>query len=128
MGSSLGGFLSIQLSSDLNLFAVALNPSTNPYDSLRRYIGKRKNFKTGIEFEFTEEAVNSYPKKCELDGCAVIYLMDGDETLDAKETFEKLNQNYNCKLISGGGHRFKDITPYLNEIIEEYNVFKNKKL
>lgn len=48
VGSSLGGFYSIYLSEKYNLKAVLINPSVEPWVTMKKHIGEHKNFDTSM--------------------------------------------------------------------------------
>jgi uncharacterized protein len=52
IGSSLGGFYAVVLAEELGCRAVLLNPSIQPFDPLRQYLGVQSNLYTGEKFEF----------------------------------------------------------------------------
>lgn len=126
IGTSLGGAYTIYLSYKFDVPGVVINPSIKPSQDLKSEIGKQKNYKTGEEYEFTEEHV-SYLKKIEIPiqelqkikDKLYIYLDEGDELLDSKKTAEYFKGFY-VKMYPNGNHRFQ----HMEEMLED---LKNKR-
>ena len=120
IGSSLGGFYAIYLSSKHNLQAVLLNPSVNPRITLNRAIGKAPNFYDDSSFSWSEKHLNmlkQYEIKDVKKNLFMLLTQKGDELLDYKEAVEKLD---GCKMTveEGGSHGFDGVERHLETIME----------
>ncbi len=121
-GTSLGGFYAMYLAIRYKVPAVLINPSINPYESLKEEVGKQINYKTDEEYEFTEEHLNTLkdlqPTKEEIikaKDFIFVYLDEDDELLDSRETAEFFKGFY-VKMYPGGNHRFQ----HMEELIEDF--------
>jgi predicted esterase YcpF (UPF0227 family) len=59
MGTSLGGFYALYLSSKYGIPALLINPSTEPDVTMGAKLGVHTNWKTGETLEWTEDHMNS---------------------------------------------------------------------
>ena len=119
IGSSLGGFYASYLCETMGLKTVLINPSIQPYITLRPFIGTNHYWCSGKAFEFTKEDLTALfeyaigtpndPQKY------LLLLQTGDELLDYKRAEEKYA---GAKIIvqEGGNHRFENLKEYLTEI------------
>ncbi len=121
-GTSLGGFYAMFLAVKYKVPAILINPSVNPYESLKDEVGKQINYKTNEEYEFTKEHLNTLkelqPSKEEIDKAKdyiYVYLDEEDELLDSKETAEFFKDFY-VVMYPGGNHRFQ----HMDELIEDF--------
>lgn len=60
VGSSLGGYYTALLSSDLGLPCVLVNPCNNPPLALKEFVGKNVSFEDEHPWVFTKKALESY--------------------------------------------------------------------
>ncbi|AWY01131.1 hypothetical protein A8139_14965 [Marinomonas primoryensis] len=120
VGCSLGGWLSAQVGAKLGLPFVALNPSTQPGQTLSRYIGEGETF-NGKPFHMSEGVVASYPD-IELSGKGLALLQKGDDVLDAQASYELLKGHYETHLFAGGCHRFDRLENHLALIKKWYQL------
>jgi predicted esterase YcpF (UPF0227 family) len=94
VGSSLGGYYAAWLAEKYALKAVLINPSTEPYETLRPYVGWQKRFCDGEVFEFKEvylrqlRELGIIPQK----GVYLVLLQSGDEVLDYRKAPETLQR------------------------------------
>ncbi len=119
-GTSLGGFYALYLSDKFNVKSVIINPSIDPYDSLKNQVGPQKNFKTGEEYYFLKENLESlknfYVKDLEkLKSTVYIYLDEEDKLLDSKKTAAYF-KGFHVVMYPGGNHRFT----HMKELIEDF--------
>jgi len=121
-GTSLGGFYAMVLAIKHNVPAILINPSVNPYESLKDEIGRQINYKTDEEYEFTKEHLEALkklqPSKEEILKARdriFVYLDEDDELLDSRETAKFFDKFY-LKMYPGGNHRFT----HMNELIEDF--------
>ena len=124
IGSSLGGFYSIYLSSKYNLKAVLINPSIYPYKTLAKVLGNAPSFYDDSTFTWLPSHVESL-KKYEVlsvdDNNFMLLTQKGDETLNFQEGVNKLPK---CHLVieEGGSHGFDGIERHF----EKVEIFFNK--
>lgn len=119
-GTSLGGFYALYLSDKFNVKSVLINPSIDPYNSLKKQVGPQKNFKTDEEYYFSQENLESlknfYVKDLDkLKNIVYIYLDEEDELLDSKKTADYF-KNFHVVMYPGGNHRFT----HMKELIEDF--------
>lgn len=127
MGSSMGGFYTIQLAAELNIPGVALNPAHNLKQELSQSVGRHINYETGKMFKLKQEVVDSYPNACHRSGDTLILFMEGDELLNAKQAQEDLSAYFDFKMIPGGQHRFENLDAHMNEILMKIEQFYSEK-
>ena len=126
VGTSLGGAYTLYLSYKFDVPGVVINPSIKPSHDLKTEVGKQKNYKTDEEYEFKEEYL-AFLKNIEIPLSELqkikdklyIYLDEGDELLDSKETARYFKDFY-VKIFPGGNHRFQ----HMDELLED---LKSKK-
>lgn len=128
IGTSLGGFWAEYINNALGYNTVVVNPSRTPFEGLRRYLGKNKNFVTGIEYELTEETLDLY-KTIDLfgPGCSprwpmIALLYEGDTIVDAKKRYEEMKDFCDARLLPGGEHRLtkammSDVVKAVNDVL-----------
>lgn len=119
-GTSLGGFYAMYLSYSLDVPAVLINPSIDPYRSLQSQVGYQKNYKTGQEYYFTqshlESLKNFYVRDLNsLKNLIYVYLDEEDELLDSKQT-AKYFEGFHVVVYPGGNHRFT----HMSELIYDF--------
>lgn len=120
VGTSLGGFYALFLSSKYRVPSVLINPSIDPYNSLKNQVGHQTNFKTQESYTFTQEHLESlrsfYVDNLELlKDLVYVYLDEDDELLDSRKTAEYFNGFY-VVVYPGGNHRFT----HMQELIEDF--------
>lgn len=85
IGSSLGGFWALYFAQKYLSRAVVFNPSIYPSQTLKKYIGKVKNYSTGEEKVLTEfhvDAYKHYEKPIKIGVPRTLVLGVNDEVLD----------------------------------------------
>ncbi len=130
VGTSLGGFYALHLANKFKVPAILINPSTDPYTSLRSQVGPQINYKSNEEYVFTEEHLNSLKdyyvpeeKQKELSQLVSVYLDEADELLDSHETkryFEP--KGIYVKMFPGGNHRFTHMPELLQDLKDRGQV------
>lgn len=120
VGSGIGGYMAAVIGSKLNLPFVAINPSTEPTEDLKKYIGYGTN-REGKHYNLTLKTVESYrgfnfPNS----GRGLILLDEGDEFIDARKTYEMTKSYYNSIVYPGGSHRFD----HMHIAAQDINTFK----
>ena len=130
VGTSLGGFYALHLADKFKVPAVLINPSTDPYTSLRSQIGPQINYKSNEEYVFTEEHLNSLKdyyvpeeKQKNLSNLVSVYLDEEDELLDSKQTKDYFeSKGIYVKMFPGGNHRFTHMPELLQDLRERGRV------
>lgn len=119
MGLSLGGYFAIDISKELDIPFIALNPSINPKVSMFPYIDVDMfNYVTEETKVLKENTVNSYITiKGHANG--IVFLDSGDEVIDANETYEYLKYSSNIHMFVGGSHRFEHLKESIKIIKDE---------
>ena len=120
IGSSLGGFYAIYLANKYNLKAVLINPSTKPNNTLKRILdeGRALNFFDLSYFDFNLNhlyMLKNYVVTKPKEELFLLMLQKDDDVIDytiAKEEFKNSKQI----ITTGGGHQFKGIEEYLDDI------------
>lgn len=110
IGSSLGGFFASHVGSLTETPFVAINPSIEPKETLKKYLS---------EGTIKEDIIESY-RSFNLKGCGLILLDSDDEVIDSKKTSEVLKDSYKVRLFKGGNHRFSHMKESLEEIKSFY--------
>ena len=119
IGSSLGGYYSIYLANKYNLKAVLINPSTKPWESLKKVLGKAYSYYDKESGFFWEEKHIDMLLKYKVDNPKkdnlFTLLQTGDETLDYKIAKKYLDGS-KMVIEEGGSHSFDGIDRYFKEI------------
>ncbi|NQY21218.1 MAG: esterase [Campylobacteraceae bacterium] len=117
VGSSLGGFYCIYLSSKYNLKAVLINPAIYPYKTLDK-LGKVTNYYDNSYFEVKQEHLE-YLKSILQSNINqdkfLTLLQKDDEVLDYKEAESFLFKS-NLIIEEGGNHSFENIDKHFKTI------------
>lgn len=117
VGTSLGGWTAAKVGSIVGIPFVALNPSIEPHESLKKYPKKGVTF-YGKEYTIDDNTINSYHSIAK-DGCGLVLLEAEDEVIDSKVTYELLKNTYEVHMFSGGSHRFESLKDHL-QMIENF--------
>ncbi|RUM57601.1 MAG: esterase [Persephonella sp.] len=130
VGTSLGGFYGLYLGAKYKVPSVLINPSTDPYNSLKKQVGKQKNYKTDEEYEFSYKDLESlkkyYLSEREIEKAKpyiYVYLDEEDELLDSRKTkefFEKFG--IYVKIYPNGDHRFQHMDELIEDLREKLNL------
>ncbi len=130
VGTSLGGFYGLYLGAKYKIPSVLINPSTDPYNSLKEQVGKQKNYKTDEEYEFSYKDLESLKKYYlserkieEAKPYIYVYLDEEDELLDSRKTkefFEKFG--IYVKMYPNGDHRFQHIDDLIKDLKKKLNL------
>lgn len=124
MGSSLGGYYSMYLAHKYNLKAILINPSTQPYNTLKLVLGRAFSYHDQSKFEWNEEHIQKlykYEIKNINPEHFLLLTQTGDELLDYKIAVEKL-KGCQTNIIEGGDHSFINIENHLQEIKKFFNI------
>ncbi len=117
VGSSLGGFYATYLAEKYRLKAVLLNPSTEPWKTLKPYVGKQKRFCDNDTFKFKKSYLKEL-KKLSIEpvkGRYLVLLQSEDELLDYTKAQSLYSMHY-VVVEHGGNHRFENIDAYMSMI------------
>ncbi|MDD3466281.1 MAG: alpha/beta fold hydrolase [Campylobacterales bacterium] len=125
IGSSLGGYYALHLSSKYNLPAVLINPAIKPYETLRRALGYAPNFYDGSTYEWREEHLDIL-KSLETDqydtSKLLVLLQKGDELLDYQDALAKLD-GARFVVEDGGSHSFDGIERHVDTIQDFFSLY-----
>lgn len=95
VGTSLGGLYACELSNQLEIPAIMINPCVEPQMSLSTIIGTAKNYSTGLNETLTKETVETFPKLAEVTNRCLIFVGQKDDLIDSLKTkvmFEKTTE------------------------------------
>ena len=118
IGTSLGAFYAITLANMTGNPSIVLNPSLDPYHSLRKYLDKPVNGLFSNSSAIESYQGKSFPKPRY--GCRAMF-ETGDEVLDHNAAIEHLKEHAAIKVIEGGSHRFESYDLLKKEIIDLNN-------
>ena len=124
VGTSLGGYYALYLADKYKVPAILINPSTEPYITLKSQIGPQINYKSNEEYIWTEEHLKSLEKlKVDeekqklLKDLVYVYLDEEDELLDSHKTKDYFEEKgIYVKMFPGGNHRFVHMPELLEDI------------
>lgn len=118
IGSSLGGFYALYLSTKYNLKAVLINPSVFPYSTLQKVLGNAPSYYDTSTFTWMKSHIEML-KKYEVnnidDNKIMLLLQKGDETLDYKNAVNKLPNSIQI-VEEGGSHSFDSVERHFKTI------------
>ena len=132
IGTSLGGFYTYYmaytcLKDDYVLPAVIINPSLEPYRTLKPALGMFRNLVTGEPFEWKQEYLNqleamaSEIDKTQIDSRYLrFYVSDDDELMDHTGIEAKLPPGSSVKHFDHSQHRFTRFSETFPEIRQFY--------
>ena len=131
VGTSLGGFWADKLAQYFRTSCVIINPSIDPSESMKSYIGKNKNYLTNEIKILTEENCNNYllfnsfyttsPHR-------VVVLGMKDEILDPIKTELHFKDNAEIIKIENMGHRMENTDLLINIITSTLDNITDEKL
>ena len=128
VGTSLGGFYALYLANKYKVPAVLINPSIDPYTSLKSQVGPQINYKSNEEYIFTQQHLDSLKdyyvpedKQKEIKDLVFVYLDEDDELLDSKKTAEYFKgKGIYTKMFPEGNHRFTHMPELLEDLATKY--------
>ena len=124
IGSSLGGFYASYLANRYKLKAVLINPSTKPWETLKRYIGLTQNYCDGSRFEWKREYLEDLKKfdvSNPIGDQFMVLLQTGDKDLDYRIAADKFCKA-NVIIEEGGSHSFEGIERHFENIENFFNA------
>jgi len=125
VGTSLGGFWAAHMGRYFGVPSVIINPCTDPFTMLRKYVGlPQVNYQTGEERTLTQRNVDTYRTALvndeQFDLLPLVLLDMGDKTIDSQETLTRL-QGFPTNTWEGGSHQFE----HMKEALEHVAVYIN---
>lgn len=118
IGTSLGAFYAITLANMTENPCIVLNPSLDPYHSLRKYLDKPVNGLFSNISAIESYQGKSFPKPQY--GCRAMF-ETGDDVLDHSAAIKNLKEHAAINIIEGGSHRFESYDLLKKEIIDLKN-------
>ncbi|PSB92367.1 YqiA/YcfP family alpha/beta fold hydrolase [Candidatus Pandoraea novymonadis] len=126
VGSSLGGFYATYLAEYFGCRAVLLNPVTQPYRDLGKWLGEQQLWHGGRTIVFEPHHLDEL---CALEVPVITnperyYLIatTGDETLNYRDMVEKYSRA-KLTLIEGSDHGISDFSKYLDDVLKFAGVY-----
>ncbi len=120
IGSSLGGYYSLNLHAKFKLPVVLINPAAKPYLLLQNFIGENKNLYTGETYHVTPAhmdqllALDVETEQLEMERLFLL-TQSHDEVLDYREAASKLRLA-KIDIQRGGDHSYRDFSRRLPSI------------
>lgn len=117
VGTSMGGYLASHIAAQLKVPCVAINPSIQPSESLKKYVGKHHNH-DGSVYELNVAQVSTYPD-FNTAANSLIIVSNNDAVIPPQLT-QAFAQEKHIPIISCdyGDHRFEDISSLMTPITE----------
>jgi predicted esterase YcpF (UPF0227 family) len=128
IGSSLGGYYAQYLGATLESVrkVVLINPSLQPRNTLRSYIGPNLNSVTGKPFVFTEqdfsELVHYDLAPSQLCASTLVLLDKTDELIDYRVAAKRYAAIGRVVIYPGGSHQFEHLDQAVEAISEYYSA------
>ena len=127
IGSSLGGFFAISLACANNIKAVLINPSVQPFETLKKPIERGVNYYDNSVFEWNASYIKMLhaldvqelnPKNF------MLLSQKADEVLDYSYAVKKFEGSLQY-IEEGGNHSFEGIERYFEKISAFINIKEN---
>lgn len=120
IGSSLGGFYANLLASEYDRKCVLINPSTNPWITLRWVLGENTNYYTGEKYQLTQAMLDEMqalaPDECQQAVSRLVLLDEADEIIDYRLAQTYYAECARVMVYPGGSHRFDHLEDAMVEI------------
>ncbi|GBE29122.1 esterase YqiA [bacterium BMS3Bbin04] len=125
IGTSLGGFYAYHIASMLNVPAIIINPSMEPWLGLEEAVGTVERFDTdGETFEWTQQHIENLKvlamQSARAPGELIhFFLARDDELLDHTGIPDEYPEAASIRWFEDGGHRFErfaELVPAIREI------------
>lgn len=133
IGSSLGGYYAQYLGAELEdaRKVVLINPSLQPQNTLRPYIGPNLNSVSGKPFvfstrDFSELAYYDFPPS-ERSASTLVLIDEGDEVIDYRVAAKRYTAIGRVVIYPGGSHQFEHLDQAIEEISEFYSATVPKR-
>ena len=121
IGTSLGGWLSSQVSYHIDKPCISINPSLTPSISMLRYVGEGVTY-YGSSYNLSVDVCGTYDADYQTMVRECLVLLDAsDEVLDSAVSYAKFKEypHIKCHMFDGGSHRFEHMEESLS-IIEDF--------
>jgi len=127
VGTSLGGFLALYCASKYKVKCVAINPVTQPSETLKKMLGENRNYVSKERYIMTEADLAKYKtfednefSKIELKDENTRFLLSEDDELlgDHHYLEQRFPQCHHFSYFAGQGHRFNVHKPIFVSITE----------
>jgi predicted esterase YcpF (UPF0227 family) len=120
VGSSLGGYYATYLAEKYSGYAVLINPSVKPFETLAAYLGENRLYHSDRIWDFNESHIQQL-KDMNVEAITraeryMVLLQTGDETLDYREAELKFKDSH-CIIEQGGDHSFVGLERYITQIM-----------
>lgn len=120
IGGSLGAFYALYLANKYNLKAVLINPALEPFDTMKRKIGKTMystydNSKYEISLKQCDSLKKYIVTNVKNEDNIMIISQKGDELIDYQVAINHI-KNATIILQEGGNHAFDNINEYFDDI------------
>lgn len=115
IGSSLGGFFTLNFAKKYALPCVVFNPVTFPHEQLAPFTGKNYNFYTNEEWDFTQKLLLSYkefPLSTDMKFMPTIVLGTNDEVISPHVTLNFWKNKANI-LLTTNEHSINNYKSYM---------------
>ncbi|MCY9865087.1 hypothetical protein OTK49_21445 [Vibrio coralliirubri] len=86
VGTSLGGLYAAEVSAELSIPAILINPCVEPVMSLSTIVGTMTNFATGKPETLTQEIVNTFPDTATMTQLCLVFVGMKDELINPSKT------------------------------------------
>ena len=120
VGSSLGGYYATYLAEKFALPAVLINPAVRPYELLVEALGRQKNYRSGEEYDFTEQHIEQL-RTLEVDAITpsryFLMVETADEVLDYRSAVERYRDARHL-IVEGGDHGFQSFAVHLDAALK----------
>lgn len=113
VGTSMGGWLAMELSRQTGIPYAAFNPCLDPQVSLLKYEGDGTDYQ-GKSYHLTRETVESYYTPVNTNG--TVFVETGDEVIPYEHTLELLEPGTQYQVFTGGDHRFQHVADTLHTL------------
>lgn len=129
VGSSLGGFYANWLAQQRGCKAALINPSTDPYSTLKDQVGQLSTWQhPESKFEFTQEYVdelrNYYVKELRNPKNVFAIIAKGDEVIDWRISVDNL-KGAEILLLDGSDHALSDFTEHMPKLLSFLGLSDN---
>lgn len=88
VGTSLGGLYAAEISAELSIPAILINPCVEPVMSLSTIVGTMTNYATGKPETLTQEIVNTFPVKANINDLCLVFVGLKDDLIDPYKTID----------------------------------------
>jgi len=108
VGTSLGGLYAAEVSKELSLPSVLINPCVEPQMSLGTIVGTMTNFTTGKDETLTQELVDGFPVKAEIGRLSLVFVGLQDTLINAQRTYDMYSEVTSVMVDPSEDHYWED--------------------